>query len=201
MAKIVKYIIMTIILSVSFSALKAQDVMVQANNIVIAYIEDGDTIPQLVLPPVYIFPQLKFKNKSSEKFYWKTVRDVKRTLPYAKKIGVTLKEINAELEKIEDPKEKKKFMRSKEDVLIGQYEPELKKLTLSQGKMLIKLVDRECDQTSYELIKQYRGGARAFFWQGFARLFGANLKDSYDTDNEKDKIVERVITLVEAGQL
>lgn len=201
MAKVVKYILITILLSISFSSVNAQDVMVQSSNVVIAYIEDGDTIPQLVLPPVYVFPQLKFKNKSSEKFYWKTVRDVKRTLPYAKKIGITLKEINAELEKIPDEKEKKKYMKSKENDLFGKYEPELKKLTLSQGKMLIKLVDRECDQTSYELIKQYRGGARAFFWQGFARLFGANLKDSYDVDNEKDKIVERVILLVESGQL
>lgn len=181
-------------------SMKAQDVMVQVDNVVSAYIEDGDTIPQLLLPPVYVFPVLHFKSKKAEKFYWRTVRDVKRTLPYAKAIGRTLKDINAELAKIPDEKDKKAYMKSKEDDLFGKYEPELKKLTLSQGKMLIRLVTRECEQTSYELIKQYRGGFRAFFWQGFAKLFGADLKASYDKDDE-DKIVERVIILVEAGQL
>lgn len=200
MAKIIKYIIVCFSLIFVSLQIKAQDVMVTVDNVVSAYIEDGDTIPQLLLPPVYVFPILHFKSKQQEKFYWRTVRDVKRTLPYAKAIGRTLAEINAELEKIPDEKGKKAYMKSKEDDLIGKYEPQLKKLTLSQGKMLIRLVDRECEQTSYELIKQYRGGFRAFFWQGFARLFGADLKANYDKDDE-DKIVERVIILVEAGQL
>ena len=128
------------------------------------------------------------------------MRDVKRTLPYAKAIGATLQRINAELEKIPEEKDRKAYMKSMEAELIGQYESDMRKMTLSQGKMLIRLVDRECDQTSYELIKQYRGGVRAFFWQGFAKLFGADLKTTYDKD-DKDKIVERVIILVEAGQL
>ncbi|HOU67014.1 MAG TPA: DUF4294 domain-containing protein [Paludibacteraceae bacterium] len=200
MAKIIKYIIVCFSLIFVSLQIKAQDVMVTVDNVVSAYIEDGDTIPQLLLPPVYVFPILHFKSKQQEKFYWRTVRDVKRTLPYAKAIGRTLAEINAELEKILDEKGKKAYMKSKEDDLIGKYEPQLKKLTLSQGKMLIRLVDRECEQTSYELIKQYRGGFRAFFWQGFARLLGADLKANYDKDDE-DKIVERVIILVEAGQL
>jgi len=76
----------------------------------------------------------------------------------------------------------------------------LKKLTLSQGKLLIKLIDRECDNTSYDLIKLYRGSFRAFFYQGFARLFGANLKSEFDY-TEKDKVLDRIIVLVEAGQL
>ncbi|MDR1729442.1 MAG: DUF4294 domain-containing protein [Prevotellaceae bacterium] len=160
---------------------------------------DGDTVPQIVLPMVYVFPTLNFSSKKQEQFYWKTVRDVKRTLPYAKAIGTTLLEINTAMEGMSE-KERKAYMKSKEDDLIGKYEPELKKLTLSQGKMLIRLVDRECEKTSYELIKEYRGGFRAFFWQGFARLFGANLKTNYEK-NDKDKIVERVILLVEAGQL
>ncbi len=152
-----------------------------------------------MLPAVYVYPSLNFSSKKQERFYWKTVRDVKRTLPYAKAIGITLQEINEAMKDMSE-KERKVYMKSKEDDLIGKYEPELKKLTLSQGKMLIRLVDRECDKTSYQLIKEYRGGFRAFFWQGFARLFGANLKSTYEEDNE-DRIVERVITLVESGQL
>jgi len=152
-----------------------------------------------MLPAVYVYPSLNFSSQKQEQFYWKTVRDVKRTLPYAKAIGTTLQEINEEMKDMSE-KQRKAYMKSKENDLLGKYEPELKKLTLSQGKMLIRLVDRECDKTSYELIKEYRGGFRAFFWQGFARLFGADLKSTYEKD-DKDKIVERVIVLVESGQL
>ncbi len=198
--KSIKFIILTI------TALFAFCLNVQSSGSGMrmpAYItEEGDTLTQFMLPAIYVYPTLDFSGKKGQKqeqFYWKTVRDVKRTLPYAKAIGITLKEINAEMKDMTE-KERKDYMRSKEDDLIGKYEPQLKKLTLSQGKMLIRLVDRECEKTSYELIKEYRGGFRAFFWQGFARLFGANLKTTYEKDDE-DKIVERVITLVEAGQL
>lgn len=196
-----KYIIVSFVLALVSPTAKAQDVSINMDNVVFAYIEDGDTIPQLVLPTIYIFPALKFESAKQEKFYWKTVRDVKRTLPYAKAIGSTLQRINAELEKIPDENDRKAYMKSKEDELIGQYESDMRRMTLSQGKMLIRLVDRECDQTSYELIKQYRGGVRAFFWQGFAKLFGADLKTTFDKNNKEDQIVERVIILVEAGQL
>ena len=164
-----------------------------------AVIENGDTIPYIVLPEIFVYPVLNFTSKKQEQFYWKTIRDVKRTLPYAKAIGVTLRQVNTEMEGMSES-ERKAYMKSKENDLIGKYEPELKKLTLSQGKLLIRLVDRECERTSYQLIKDYRGGIRAFFWQGFARIFGADLKSTYEKD-EKDRIVERVITLVEAGQL
>jgi hypothetical protein len=196
MTKIIKYLIITILFSSLFT-LQAQDV--ESGRRLPAFIENGDTIAQILLPRVYIFPTLNFASHKDEQFYWKTVRDVKRTLPYAKAIGMTLAEINYAMKDMTE-KERKEYMKSKEKDLLGQYEPELKKLTLSQGKLLIRLVDRECEQTSYQLIKDYRGGLRAFFWQGFARLFGANLKSNYEKD-DKDKIIERVIILVEAGQL
>jgi hypothetical protein len=196
MTKIIKYLILTILFSSLFT-LQAQDV--ESGKRLPAIIENGDTIPQKLLPPVYVFPTLIFSSQKEEQFYWKTVRDVKRTLPYAKAIAITLNEINEEMKGMTE-KERKKYMKSKEDDLLGQYEPELKKLTLSQGKLLIRLVDRECEQTSYQLIKDYRGGFKAFFWQGFARILGANLKSNYEK-NDKDKIIERVIILVEAGQL
>ncbi|MBR4970580.1 MAG: DUF4294 domain-containing protein, partial [Paludibacteraceae bacterium] len=148
------------------------------------------------------FTKLEFKSKKQERFFWMTVRDVKKTLPYAKLIASIISDVDSSLAKIDNEKEKKKFMEKKEEELVNTYKPILKKLTFSQGKMLIKLVDRECDQTSYALIKQFRGGFRAFFWQGFARMFGANLKSEYDAmTDDRDKIVERVIILVEAGQL
>ena len=196
MAKIIKFFILTIISFFIFN-LNAQNSGTMAR--LPALLEDGDTISHFMLPAIYVFPTLNFTNKKQEQFYWKTVRDVKRTLPYAKAIGATLHELNEEMKNMSD-KERKAYMKSNENNLIKKYEPELKKLTLNQGKLLIRLVDRECDKTSYQLIKEYRGGVRAFFWQGFARIFGANLKSTYEKD-DKDQIVERVIILVEAGQL
>ena len=197
MMKIIKFFILTM-MAPFFFCLNAQS---QEKEVRLpAYVaENGDTISQIMLPAVYVYPSLNFSSQKQEQFYWKTVRDVKRTLPYAKAIGTTLQEINEEMKDMSE-KQRKAYMKSKENDLLGKYEPELKKLTLSQGKMLIRLVDRECDKTSYELIKEYRGGFRAFFWQGFARLFGADLKSTYEKD-DKDKIVERVIVLVESGQL
>lgn len=180
----------------------AQDVEEQEGFMVPCVVdENGDSIPSILLPQVYVYPTLVFKNKKQEKFYWKTVRDVKKTLPYAKLIGKMLKDIDKDLAALPDDRARKKYMEAKEDELLDTYKPVLRKFTLSQGKMLIRLVDRETDKTSYQLIKQFRGGFRAVFWQGFAKMMGANLKTEYDLDNEDDKIVERVINLVEAGQL
>ena len=162
----------------------------------------GDTIGSVVLPEVPIFPPMKFKSKKTEKFYWKTVRDVKKVYPYMKFIGAEYKRINAICDTISDPKEKKKYMKIYEKQLLAEYKPVMKTFTLSQGKMLIKLIDRELEATSYELIKQFRGGFVAWWWQLFAKMLGADLKEDFDaTEKEKDRIIERVITLYEAGVL
>jgi hypothetical protein len=162
----------------------------------------GDTIASVTLREVPIYPAPKFKSKKTEKFYWKTVRDVKKVYPYMKFIGAEYKRINAICDTISDPKEKKKYMKMYEKQLLAEYKPVMKKFTLSQGKMLIKLIDRELEATSYDLIKQFRGGFVAWWWQVFAKMLGADLKDDYDaTEKEKDRIIERVITLYEAGVL
>jgi hypothetical protein len=163
--------------------------------------ENGDTL--YIMPPLptaYCYAPLKFKNRRAEKFYWKTVRDVKKCLPYARIVSRTLNEANAELAKMSTEKEKRAYLKDLEKKVKAEYEPVVWKMTRSQGRMLIKLIDRETHITSYELIRMYRGKFTAFFYQGIARLFGENLKDQYD-GNDRDKIIERVITLVEAGQL
>jgi len=197
MAKVIKFLVLTTTFLFFILSSNAQEE--QKAIRLPALIIDGDTIPCVMLPEVFVFPVLNFTSKKQEEFYWRTIRDVKRTLPYAKAIGATLQQVNAELEGKSEA-ERKTYMKSKENDLIKKYEPELKKLTLSQGKLLIRLVDRECDRTSFQLIKDYRGGFKAFFWQAFARLFGADLKSTYEK-NDKDQIIERVIILVEAGQL
>ncbi len=159
-----------------------------------------DTVPHIVLTTVYVFPPLKFKNKRQEKFYWRTVRDVKKALPYAKIVGQMLAETNDTLMKMSSDRERKRYMKAFEKEIFNRYKGDMRRFTLSQGKMLIRLISRECNQSSYALIRAYRGGFVAGFWQGFARLLGADLKDEFGED-EKDAIVERVIFLVEAGQL
>lgn len=163
-------------------------------------VRDGDTLFLAYLHDVYVYPKMKFKNKRQERFYWRTVRDVKKTLPYAKMISKEMAQADQELAKIPDKKERKKYWKKKEKELFKKYEKDFRNMTASQGQMLMKLMDRESDRTSYELIKQYRGKASADFWQFIAKLFKNDLKEEYD-GNDKDRIVERVINLVEAGQL
>lgn len=166
----------------------------------ICQIEGGDTILLAFLHDIWVFPRTSFKNKKQEKFFWRTVRDVKRTLPYAKLIANELILVNMEMATISTEKEKKKFLNAYEKEIFRKHENDLKKMTINQGRMLMKLIDRECERTSYDLIKMYRGGFSAFFWQGIARVFGSNLKSEYDAA-VNDKVVERIILLVEAGQL
>ena len=161
---------------------------------------EKDTMLMVYLNEIYIFPPEKFKNKKQEKFYWITVRDVKLTLPYAKLIASELNKTNKKLISLPDDKERKKYLSQYEKAVLKQYEPSLKKMNINQGKMLLKLIDRECNQSPYELIKAYRGSLTAFFWQGVARIFGSNLKAEYD-GNDRDKIVERIIILVEENRI
>lgn len=162
----------------------------------------GEWIPTTQLNEVPVFPPLKFTSQKTEKFYWKTVRDVKKVYPYVKFVGQEYKRIDAMCDTISDPKEKKRFLKEYEKQLLNEYKPIMKTFTLSQGKMMIKLIDRECDKNSYELIKQFRGGFVAWWWQVFAKMLGADLKDDYNlSQKEQDRIIERVITLYEAGVL
>lgn len=160
----------------------------------------GDTIPYITLPNVIVYPKLKFKSKKQENNYWRLVRDVKKTLPLAKEIKNAVIETYEYMETLPNKKAKDKHIKEVEKGLKKQYTARLKKLTFRQGKLLIKLVDRECNQSSYELVKAFMGPFKAGFYQAFASLFGASLKKEYDPDND-DKLVERVIELVENGQL
>ena len=163
-------------------------------------IEGGDTMYLAWLHDVWVYPPMRFKNKKQEKFYWRTVRDVKKCLPYAKMITADMAYADAELAKLPDAKSRKKWWRSFERRLFKKYEKDFRGMYASQGRMLMLLLDRETDRTSYELIKQYKGKAAANFWQFIAKLFKNDLKEEYDA-SDKDRITERIINLVEAGQL
>ena len=163
-------------------------------------VDGQDTLYLAYLHEVWVYPPMKFKNKRQEKFYWKTVRDVKKCLPYAKMITADMAYADAELAKLPDDKTRRKWWKSYEKYLFKKYEDDFRGMYASQGMMLMKLMDRETDQTSYDLIERYRGKASANFWQFIAKLFKNDLKEEYDA-TDKDRITERVINLVEAGQL
>ena len=160
---------------------------------------EGDTIGLAFLKDVWVFPRMKFKNKKQERFYWRTVRDVKKTLPYAKILAKEM-EKTSELMKGMNKRQKRKFWKEYEKLLFQRYEVSFRDMTASQGQMLMKLIDRESGVTSYEVIELYKGSLAANFWQGIAKMFGNDLKEEYD-GKDKDKITERIILLVEAGQL
>ncbi len=160
----------------------------------------NDTIYMAWLREVYVYPKMIFKNKKQERFYWRTVRDVKKCLPYAKMLTADMEYADRELAKLPDKKSRKRWWRKFERQLFRKYEHDFRDMYASQGMMLMKLMDRETDRTSYELIKQYKGKAAANFWQFIAKLFKNDLKEEYDA-SDKDRITERIITLVEAGQL
>lgn len=166
----------------------------------VAQINGTDTILMAFLHDIWVFPRNTFKNKKQEQYFWRTVRDVKRVLPYAKLVSSELNMVNMKLAGIKNEKEKKKYLSEYEKSMFKNHEAELRKMSINQGRLLMKLIDRECERTSYDLIKVYRGGVSAFFWQGIARVFGSNLKTGYDAQKD-DKVLERVILLVEAGQL
>ena len=146
----------------------------------------NDTLYLAWLHEVWVYPPMKFKNKKQEKFYWRTVRDVKKCLPYAKMITKDMEYANWELAKLPDQKSRKKWWRAYERYLFKKYEKDFRGMYASQGMMLMKLMDRETDKTSYELIKQYKGKASANLWQFIDKHFKNDLKEEYDGTHKDD---------------
>ena len=174
----------------------------QDNNRVVArcVVVDGDTIPMIQLSEVTVFSPLVFKNKRAARRFGRLVRYVKKVYPYAKIAGAKFNHYNSLLAQTTSEKEKKKLMKQAEKDIKSEFEGELKKLTFSQGKILIKLIDRETQFTSYELVRELRGRIMAAFWQGLARIFGYNLKIKYDPEG-KDRQIELIVRMIEAGAL
>lgn len=163
---------------------------------------DGDSMPVFTLRPIVVWPPLKFKNKKQEQYYWRTVRNVRILLPYAKMIRETLVETYEYIETFDTQAEREAYLKKMEKDLFEQYKPVLKKFSRNQARLLVKLIQRETDQSSYEIVKAFLGSFRATFWQGFGKLFGVSLKGKYQPDKNKDDLmIERICTQVEQGTL
>ena len=163
-------------------------------------LEGSDSIKYVEMNNVYVYGPLEFKNEKQRQAYNKLVYNVKKVLPIAKEVNAAVIETYEYLETLPNKKAREAHMKYVEKSLKAEYTPRMKKLTLSQGKLLIKLIYRETNSSSYELVQAFLGSTRAVFYQTFAWMFGASLKKEYDPKG-KDKLTERVVRLVEAGQL
>ena len=189
-------------LTIQFTCLGQNTNTQQAGQMFITrgWVYKGDTIPWIQLRTVHVFEELKFKKKKDYEKYQKLIRDVKKVLPIANEVNAALIETYEYLQTIPSEKERKRHIKDLEKGIKKQYTPRLKKLTVSQGKLLIRLIDRQNHQTSYELVKAFLGSFKATTYQVFASMFGFSLKKHYDPEGD-DKLTERVIILVENGQV
>lgn len=169
-------------------------------NVMRAIIVGNDTILVSDIPEIDIYPRRQFKNRFQYYRYRTLIRNVKVAYPYAKIAGEKLRELDARLVNMPSERQRKAFIDSYEKELKDEFEDKLTRLTISQGRILIKLIDREVDHSTFFVITEIKGKFKAVFWQGIARLFGSNLKSEYKPEGE-DAIIEEIIMMIEAGRL
>ena len=155
---------------------------------------DNDSIQYVELNTLYVYPKLTFKNEKQRQAYNRLVANIKKVLPIAKEVNSIIVETYEYLQTLPDKKSKDEHMKRVEKGIRKEYTPRMKKLTYSQGKLLIKLVYRECNSSSYQLIQAFLGPIRAGFYQAFASLFGASLTKKYDPEGV-DRFTERIVRL------
>lgn len=158
-------------------------------------IDKGDTIPL-----IHILPVRKYARKPDMRRYQRLIRQVKKCYPLAKQARLEMERMERELLAVKDKKEQEKLAKELQKQLIKQYTPVILKMTISEGKVLLKLIDRETELTAYQIIKDFRGGFVAGFWQMFAKMFGNNLKLDYQPE-KRDKLLEQIVTYYEMGWL
>ena len=163
-------------------------------------LQGRDSIQYVELNNIYVYPKPVFKNEKQRMAYNRLVYNIKKVLPIAKEVNKIIIETYEYLETLPNKKAKDEHMKLVEKSIKKEYTPRMKKLTYSQGKLLIKLVYRECNSSSYNLVQAFLGPVKAGFYQAFAWAFGASLKKDYDP-NGVDRLTERVVLQVEAGQL
>jgi len=170
-------------------------------NVMQAMIIGKDTILVSSIPELNIYP-IVFKNRWEHWKYRRLIRNVKAAYPYAKIAGSKLKDLDLRLASMRNERQKKQFIDKTEDQLRDEFEDNLKNLTITQGRILIKLVYRETGNTTYQVVQDVKGNFSAGFWQAVARVFGSNLKTPYSPEtDEEDKLIEYIIQLIEMGML
>jgi hypothetical protein len=192
------YILLIVALLVVPQMVSAEKSKQDKINVALSTVYKGDTIPSFDLYEVTIYGRRYYTNVRKQRKYDKLVHNVMKTYPLAKEVKAILVETYLYLQTLPTDEAKQKHIDQVEKGVWDQYLPEMKKLTLSQGKLLIKLIDRECNQTGFELINAFMGGFKANFYQVFASLFGATLKKEYDPQSiEEDAVIEEIIYLID----
>lgn len=158
-------------------------------------VENGDSIPL-----IHISPIRKYARKPDMRRYWRLVRHVKKCYPLAQQVRVEMSRMERELMAVKDKKEQEKLAKELQRELIRRYKPVILKMTISEGKVLLKLIDRETDYTAFQIIKEFRGGFVAGFWQMFAKMFGNDLKLDYQPE-KRDKLLDQIVRYYELGLL
>jgi hypothetical protein len=164
---------------------------------------NGETLPEAEIKEVSVVAHSKSgarKAQSEYRKYERLIFNLKLVYPYALIVRSRLAQVNDELAGLKSDKDRRKYVKNVEKEVLNEYEDEISEMTITQGRLLIKLIDRETQNTSYDLIRQYRGGLTAAFWQGIARIFGTNLKEEYDPYGE-DAMIEYILRDIEAGAL
>jgi len=193
-------IILFTLLFVSISKAQRSDDLKDENGYLLpGIITDGDTIALIQLDVVTVAAKMKFANAKQYEQWDRLKWNVKKAYPYALIAAARLKEYENILKKMPTEDLKKAYMELAEERLKKEFEGQLKQLTVKQGRILIKLIDRETGRTSYELVKQLRGNFSAWMWQSLASLFGSSLKSEYDAKGE-DRMIEIAIQKIEAGE-
>ena len=164
-------------------------------------VEQGDTVYYMWLRELVIRAPRKFKNAAEERQFWRLVYNVKKVYPYAKMAGRKLHQLNEQYLAIDSEKDRKAYSQKVEEELKAEFEGELRKLSVTQGRILMRLVDRETGNTTYEIVKDFRGSVSAVFWQAIAKVFGSNLKTQFDPSSGEDKMIEQIIYQIEEGSL
>ena len=158
-------------------------------------VDKGDTIPM-----VHILPIRKYARKPDMRRYQRLIQMVKKCYPLAKQARLEMEQMERQLLAVKDKKEQERLSKELQKRLIKQYTPVILKMTFSEGKILLKLIDRETEYTAYQIIKEFRGGFVAGFFQTMAKLFGNNLKLEYQPET-KDRVLEQIVTYYEMGWL
>jgi hypothetical protein len=161
---------------------------------------DGETLPEIEIKDVNIVGKRKAASAFQAWRYERLVYNIKQVYPYAVLVRTKLSDVNSNLQNFQSEKERRDYIKTVEKQVFHDYEGDMKDMTIVQGRILIKLIDRETQNTSYELIREYRGKITAAFWQGIARIFGTNLKEEYDPYGD-DALIEMIVQEIEAGRL
>lgn len=192
------YAFILFFLLAGFSQLDAQER--DTSEIMMGVVQGEDTIIHKNIKEVVVIPPREFKNRRMERRYWRYAAKVKKVYPLALKAKELLNEYEPIYNSLEDKRDKRRLMKTLEKQLLAEHKEDLKKWTISDGRLLLKLINRETERTPYNLIREFRGEFSAFFWQGVAKIFRNDLKAGYDPSG-KDEWLEEIVTLIELGYI